>query len=148
MISTPATPVTMSDERSTKSPARHAATGARILLGLVFFVFGLNGFLNFIPPPSTPMPERAMTFIGALMGSGYMLPLIAGTQMIAGALLLANRFVALALLLLAPVIVNIVAFHVFLEPSGTAIAFGVLALEVFLAWVHRAAFRGVLAARS
>ena len=82
------------------------------------------------------------------MGAGYMLPLIAGTQALAGAMLLANRFVALALVLLAPVIVNIVAFHLFLAPSGRAIAFAVLALEVFLAWVHRAAFQGVLRPRS
>ena len=56
--------------------------GARILLGLVFFVCGLNGFLNFIPPPSTPMPEQAMAFIGALVATGYMLPLVAGTQVV------------------------------------------------------------------
>ena len=138
----------MSDERPTKPFARYAAATARILLGLVFFVSGLNGFFNFIPPPSTPMPDRAMAFIGAIMGAGYMLPLLAGTQALAGAMLLANRFVALALVLLAPVIVNIVAFHVFLAPGGRAIAFAVLALEVFLAWVHRAAFQGMLSPRS
>jgi uncharacterized membrane protein YphA (DoxX/SURF4 family) len=127
--------------------ARYGATGARVLLGLVFFVCGLNGFLNFIPPPSTPMPERAMAFIGALMGS-YPLPLVAGTQVFAGALLLANRFVPLALVLLAPVIVNIVAFHVFLEPSGLVLALVVLALESFLVWSRWTAFRGVLTARA
>src|ERR1035438_7178050 len=81
---------------------------ARILLGLMFFVFGLNGFLHFIPQPKT-MPEVVAAFFGALAKTGYMLPLIFGTQALAGALLLANRFVPLALALIAPVIVHIVA---------------------------------------
>lgn len=132
------------DTRPTKPLARYVITGARVLYGLGFLVFGLNGFLNFIPPPPTPMPERAMTFISALMGSGYMISLIAGTQLLAGVLLLANRFVPLALLLLAPLLVNIVAFHVFLEPSGLAIALVFLAVEIGLLWAYRAAFRGVL----
>lgn len=135
------------ETRPTKPFARYATTGARVLFGLGFVVFGLNGFLNFIPPPATPMPERAMTFIGALMGSGYMLPLIAGTQLISGVLLLANRFVPLALLLLAPLLVNIVAFHVFLEPTGLPVALVFLAFEVGLLWAYRAAFRGVLQAK-
>lgn len=146
MNSTLTPSVTLIAERSNPI-ARYGATGARVLLGLVFFVFGLNGFLNFIPPPSTPMPERAMAFLGALMGT-YLLPLVAGTQVLAGALLLANRFVPLALVLLAPVIVNIVAFHVFLEPSGLVVALVVLALESLLLWSNRTAYRGVLAPRA
>src|SRR5688572_26142826 len=130
MNSTTSTPVTPIVDRTAKPIVRYVATGARILLGLIFFVLGLNGFFNFIPPPSTPMPERAMAFIGGLMGSGYMLALIGGTQVLVGALLLINRFVPLALILIAPVIVNIVAFHVFLERSGLVIALVVLALEV------------------
>src|SRR5688572_30599983 len=121
MNSTLTPPVTLIAGRSNPILG-YGAAAARILLGLVFLVFVLNGFLHFIPPPSTPMPERAMAFIGALVATGYLLPLVAGTQAVAGALLLANRFVPLALLLLAPVIVNIVAFHVFLEPSGLAVA--------------------------
>ena len=136
------------DDRSAKSVARYATHAARILLGLVFFVLGLNGFLNFIPPPATPMPERAMAFFGGLMAAGYMIPLIGGTQVIVGALLLLNRFVPLALVVIAPVIVNIVAFHVFLEPSGTVIALVVLALGIFLLWRHRSAFRAILTPRA
>lgn len=128
------------ETRPAKPLARYATAAARILFGLMFLVFGLNGFLNFIPPPATPMPERAMSFIGALLGTGYMLPLIAGTKVVSGVLLLTNRLVPLALLFLAPLIVNIVAFHVFLEPSGLAIAIIVLALEIFLVWTRRAAF--------
>lgn len=131
-----------------KPIARHLVTAARVLLGLGFFVFGLNGFFNFIPPPPTPLPEKAMTFIGALMGSGYMLPLIAGIQLGAGVLLLANRFVPLALVLLAPIVVNIVAFHLFLEPSGLVTALVVLVLEIVLLWRHRRAFAGLLIARN
>jgi uncharacterized membrane protein YphA (DoxX/SURF4 family) len=127
---------------------RHLTTAARLLMGLMFFVFGLNGFLNFIPQPKTPMPEGALAFVGALMKTGYMFPLIAGTQVLVGALLLLNRFVPLALALIAPVVVNIVAFHVFLEPKGTAIALVVLALELYLAWAYRDSYRPMLAMRA
>ena len=127
-----------------KSFARYLPTVARLLMGLVLFVFGLNGFLHFIPEPKTPMGEPAMGFIGGLMKTGYMFPLIAGTQVLVGALLLANRFVPLALALIAPVIVNIVAFHLFLERSGTPIALVVALLELYLAWAYREAFCSML----
>lgn len=118
----------------------------RLLMGLIFFVFGLNGFLHFIPQPKT-MPDGAIAFFGALMNTHYMLPLIMGTQVVCGALLLANRFVPLALALIAPVVVNIVAFHAFLEPAGLPMAAVVLVLELYLAWAYRSAFRPMLAAR-
>ena len=121
---------------------------ARILMGLIFFVFGLNGFLHFIPQPKAPMPEAALSFVGALMKPGYMLRLIFGTQTIVGALLLVNRFVPLALALIAPVVVNIVAFHVFLEPSGIALAAVVLVLEAYLAWAYQQAYRPMLTMRA
>jgi hypothetical protein len=79
--------------------------------------------------------------------TGYMLPLISGTQVIVGALLLANRFVPLALALIAPVIVNIILFHLFLAPSGFVMAGIVLVLEAYLAWAYRKAFAPMLAAR-
>jgi hypothetical protein len=131
-----------------RSATRYAATGARILLGLVFFVFGLDGFLHFMPVPSEVPSEGAMAIGIAFMKSGYLFQLIKGTEVVVGALLLANRFVALALVVIAPVIVNIFAFHAFLAPSGVAIAAALVALEIYLAWVHRAAYRGVLAARA
>ncbi|HXQ81573.1 MAG TPA: DoxX family protein [Opitutaceae bacterium] len=130
-----------------KSLARHLPTAARIVMGLIFAVFGLNMLLNFLPQPSTPMPDRAVALGVALMKTGYLYQLVAGTEVLVGALLLANRFVALALALIAPVIVNIVAFHIFLAPSGLAMALVVLALETYLAWVYRSAFRPMLAAR-
>src|SRR5664280_1214105 len=130
-----------------KSFTRHLPAIARILMGLMFFVFGLNGFLHFIPQPKTAMPEGAVAFVGALMNSGYMMPMVSGTQVIVGALLLANRFVPLALALIAPVIVNIISFHAFLEPSGAALAGVVLVLELYLAWVYRGVYRPMLALR-
>jgi hypothetical protein len=127
---------------------RYLPVVARILLGLPLLVFGLNGFLNFIPPPSTPMPEGAAAFAGALMATGYMMQLIACTLLTVGFLLVINRFVPLALVLFAPFIVNSIAFHVFLERSGLVIAGVFLALELYLAWVYRAAYRPLLTAKA
>ncbi|HEY8427666.1 MAG TPA: DoxX family membrane protein [Sandaracinaceae bacterium] len=124
----------------------HFVTAARVLLGLVFVVFGLNGFLGFLPAPELPGPAGA--FVGALAATGYMIPLIKGTEVVAGALLLANRFTPLALVVLAPVIVNIVLFHGVLAPEGMAMPLFVLALELYLAWSYRDAFRGVLSAKA
>jgi hypothetical protein len=127
------------------SITQHAPTAARFALGGAFLVFGLNGFLHFLPQP--PLPESAGAFLGGLAGSGYMFPLIKGTEVVAGALLLANRFGTLALALLAPVLVNIVAFHAFLAPAGLALPLVLLALELYLAWTHRAAYAPMLRAR-
>ncbi|WNV88111.1 hypothetical protein [Umezawaea sp. Da 62-37] len=92
------------------------------------------------------MSADAVAFSMALATTGYMMPLTMGVQLLSGILLLANRFVPLALVVLAPVVVNIFAFHLFLEPSGLPIAIAVAALELGLAWTHRAAFRPVLRA--
>ena len=117
-----------------------AITVARILLGLVFLVFGLNGFLHFMPTP--PPPPAAGEFFVALVKTGYMLPLIFGTQVIGGALLLIGVAVPFALVILAPVIVNILGFHYFLSPvpAQIVIALIVTLLEVILALYHRATF--------
>jgi uncharacterized membrane protein YphA (DoxX/SURF4 family) len=125
---------------------RTLPTVARIILGATFLLFGLNGFFHFLPNP--PLPSAAGRFLGGLAAAGYMFPLIKGTEVLAGLLLLAGRFVPLALTLLAPVIVNIVAFHAFLAPAGLALPFGVLALELFLAWSYRRAFAPLLRARA
>ena len=122
--------------------ASKAVTASRILLGLIFVVFGLNGFLHFLPQP--PMSGPPAAFAGALFASGYFFPLLKGTEVAAGLLLLSGRFVPLALTVLAPVIVNILAFHVFLEPSGLPLPLVILVLELFLARSYRGAFRGVL----
>ena len=131
-----------------KAFARFLPTTARLLSGLAWFVFGLNGFLNFIPPPKKPMAEGAMAFAGALMKTGYMFPLIAGTQLLVGVLLLLNLFVPLALVLIMPVLVNIIAFHIYLEPSGSAPGVVLLALNLYLAWAYRNAYCPMLRLRA
>ena len=127
--------------------ARHRPTAARLLLGLLFFVTGLNGFLNFLPRPAT-MPEGVAAFSVALLNTHYMMPLIMGTQLAAGVLLLVNRFVPLALALLAPVIVNIIGFHLFLDPAGIGPGTFALILELYLAWKYREVYRTMLAMRA
>jgi uncharacterized membrane protein YphA (DoxX/SURF4 family) len=140
-VASPSTP-------AVRTLARHLPSVARVLLGLCFFAFGLNGFLSFIPPPTEPMPEGAVKLGTAFMESGYLFQLIKGTEVVAGLLLLCNRFVPLALVVLAPVVVNILAFHVWLLPSGTGLALALLALTLYLAWAHRQAYAPLLAARA
>lgn len=119
---------------------------ARILLGLIFVVFGLNGFLNFLP--MGPMPSgTAGQFIGALVQSHYQL-VVAGLQVVGGALLLVNRYVPLALVILGPVIVNIFLFHAFMAPSGLPLAIVVIILWLIVFYRHRQYFSGIFAQRA
>jgi uncharacterized membrane protein YphA (DoxX/SURF4 family) len=126
------------------SIVRKGTTAARILLGLIFVVFGLNYFLQFLPMP--PIQGPAATFFGGLVASGYLLQTVKVVEVIAGALLLGNRFVPLALTLLAPIIINIVAFHTVTAPGAkdAVLPLVILALEVVLAWRYRDAFRPML----
>lgn len=119
-------------------------------MGLGWCIFGLNGFFHFIPEPKTPMPQGAADFAGALFKTGYMFQLICGTQLLAGILLLTNRFVPLALVILMPLIVNILAFHIFLAPAPGALAPGIVftVMVLYLAWVYRAAYRSLLTPRA
>jgi hypothetical protein len=121
-------------------------TAARLLLGAVFTIFGLNGFLGFIPMP--PPEGLAAVFMGGVGASGYFFPLLKGTEVVAGLLLLGNRFVPLALTLLAPIVVNIVAFHLFLAPAGLAVPLIVTAAGIYLAYTEREVFAPLLRARS
>jgi|SRR5260221_7275309 len=111
---------------------------ARILLGAMFVFSGLNGFFQFMPAP--PMPAAAGALLGAFGASGYLFPLIKGTELLVGLVLLSGRFVPLALTVLAPVLVNIVSFHAVLAPAGLPIPLVLLAAEIYLAWTHRDAF--------
>jgi putative oxidoreductase len=115
----------------------------RLLLGLIFLVFGLNGFLHFIP--NMQMPSPAMDFFGALAKTGYMVPLIFATQVIGGVLLLIGFAVPFALTLLAPLLVNIFFFHAYLAPGGLPVAIVVCLIELFLAWSYRSAFASLFA---
>jgi uncharacterized membrane protein YphA (DoxX/SURF4 family) len=119
---------------------------ARLLLGLTFVVFGLNGFLNFLS--MGPMPSGlAGQFIFALVLSHYFW-VIAALQLAGGALLLVNRFVPLGLVLLGPVIVNIVLYHLFLNPSGAAPAVVVVILWLIVFYGHRQHFSGIFVQRT
>jgi len=118
-----------------------------MVLGLVFFGFGLNGLLHLFPLP--PTDGAAAAFIGGLFASRYFFRLLFGTYVITGAALLLGLFVPLALTVLAPIIVNVGAMHLFLPASGAEVSLTVLVtvLELFLAWSYRAAFRPLLRAR-
>lgn len=118
-------------------------TIARILLGLAFLVFGLNGFLNFIPAPKT-MPEDIVNVMGALMKAGY-IKVVSGAEVLAAVMLLTNCFVPLALALLAPIVVGILTFHIAMARETIGPGLIVLAIELYLAWAYRAAFRPMLA---
>ncbi len=117
---------------------------ARILLGVIFLVFGLNGFLQFIKMP--PPTGVALQFMGALIAS-HEIAVIMLLQVIAAVLLLINRFVPLALLLLGPVIFNIVLFHAFMAPNGLPMALIVSVLWVLTAYGVRGVFVGFLRSR-
>ncbi len=121
-----------------------ASTIARYLLGLMFTVFGLNGFLHFIhqPPPASPL---AVQYFTVLSTSNYMVPVFL-LQVVAGVLLLAGRFVPLALVLLAPVLVNILLYHGLMDPAGLppGILATILWILVFLRF--RSSFAGILRA--
>jgi uncharacterized membrane protein YphA (DoxX/SURF4 family) len=121
----------------------YVPSAARLLLGLIFVVFGLNGFLNFIPLP--PLEGDAAAFMGGLAAAGYFFPLLKATEIVVGLALLANRFVPLALVVLAPITVNIVAFHS-LAPDGLPLALVIVALQLGVAWNRRVAFGPLLKA--
>jgi len=119
---------------------------ARILLGLMFLVFGLNYFFQFMPTP--PVPEAAGNFFGCLAAAGYFLPFLKVVETLCGLLLLIGRYVPLALTVLAAVVANILAFHLALAPGGILFGAIALVLGVYLAWAYRSSFKGVLAANA
>lgn len=119
---------------------------ARLLLGLIFLVFGLNGFFNFLPMP--PMPERAAAFGMALMQSGYFLPMLKSIEVLSGALLILGLYAPLGIVMLFPIVINIFLFHFFLAPEGLPMAIGILAVELYLIYAYREAFKGILEAKS
>ena len=126
-------------------PSSRIPSIARTVLGLAFLVCGLNGFLQFLPQP--PMSGPAGDFAGAMAATGYLFPLVKGIEVMTGVLLLVDRYVPLALTILAPVVVNIVAFHAFLAPAGLVLPLVLTALGVYLAYAHRDSFAPVLRAR-
>jgi putative oxidoreductase len=122
-----------------------AALIARILLGLVFVVFGLNGFLNFI---RGPMPTGlAGQYIAVMMGSHYM-PVVSALQVLGGLLLLAGLYVPLGLTILGPVIVNILLYHLLMQHPGLPLAIVVAMLWAIVALRYKQNFAGLFAQRA
>jgi len=122
-----------------------ASIVARYLLGLMFTVFGLNGFLNFIhqPPPTNPL---AIQFFVAISSSHFAAFFFA-IQLMGGLLLLSGYFVPLALTLLAAELYNILAFHLTLAPASIAPALVAVVLWILVFLQYRASFKDVLAAK-
>src|SRR5436305_5746731 len=135
----------LESKRATKSFGRFVPHIVRVLLGLMFLMFGLNGFLNFMPAPKD-MPQEIMTVTGALMKAGYM-SVVSGAEVLIAVMLLTNRFVPLALAFLAPIIVGIITFHIAMAPATIGPGIVVLVMELYLAWAYRDAFRPMLAAK-
>ena len=113
----------------------------RILLGLIFFVFGLAFFFIKQPPPQTPEIGAFMSGLGA---TGYFYYLLKFTEITCGALLLANLYVPLAMIILSPIIVNIFLFHAFMEHSGLPMAVIIALLHCTLAYMYRDSFKPIL----
>ncbi len=118
----------------------------RIILAAIYFVFGLNGFLNFIPQPAS-IPEAAMAFGSALMKTGYFLPFLKATEVLAGLLLLSGFATPLALAILAPITINIFLFHFFLTPGEWVMGAGMVLIHLFLAWQYRKAFSALMTSK-
>jgi putative oxidoreductase len=120
-----------------------AALIARILLGLVFFVFGLNGFLHFLPVP--PLPDNDAGHYIAVMVHSHYIVFVSAIQVIGGALMLIGRYVPLALILLGPVIVNILLYHSLMEPKGIVPGLVAAILWFVVAYSRRENLAGIFA---
>lgn len=116
--------------------------GARILLGLIYVIFGLNFFFQFIPMP--PPPENMGALMGALMSTGYMMYLVKMIEIVCGALLIANLFVPLSMILLAPITINIFLIHLMMAPAGLGLAIPMVVLTAIVAWARWSQFQPVL----
>lgn len=114
----------------------------RIILGVILLVFGLNHFFQFMPMPQPPEP--AMNFMGALTATGFMWSLIGIVQVISGIFLIIGRYVALGLVLFAPVALVILLHHIFLDPVGGLIGYITFILEVLLLYAYLGAYKPML----
>jgi putative oxidoreductase len=104
---------------------------SRYILGLIYFVFGLNGFLNFIPAP--PPAENILPFMTGLMSTGYFFPFLKATEVICGLLLLTGMFAPLALIILAPITIQIFLFHAVMTPQLQMIVMPVAMIVLHIA---------------
>ena len=114
----------------------------RIIFGLIFFTFGLNGFFNFIPVP--PLSDAANNFLSALLATGYMLPLWKSVEVVVGLMLIFNIYVPLGLVILAPVTANIFLYHLFLDQENVAFGGLLLSIHVLFLFLHRRSYYPLL----
>jgi putative oxidoreductase len=119
---------------------------ARYLIALIFIVFGLNGFLHFLPQPP-PQSEMVKQYVTVMIVSHY-LKFVLGLQLLAGVLFLFRRTVPLALIIAGPLIVNILLFHALMDPGGIVPGLVVTVLWFVIYWHFRAAFYGIFFAES
>lgn len=120
---------------------RIAATVVRYLIGLIFLVFGLNGFLNFLPFPE--MSGAAGAFMGGLFGAGYFFPMLKICEILASLMLLTGMYKGLGISILVPITLNIFMFHAFLAPDGIPMGAFVFFGTLFLAWANKESFSGI-----
>ena len=116
----------------------------RLLLGILLVVFGLNKFLHFLPPPE--VTGNAAAYLGGLMASGFTFPVIGIIEVLVGVLLLANKYVALALVLLAPISVNILLYHLVLDLPNIPVGAAVFVLNAILMVSRKKEYESLLAA--
>ncbi|MDH5717595.1 MAG: hypothetical protein OEZ22_08140 [Spirochaetia bacterium] len=121
---------------------KNAITIVQVLLGAMMFVFGINYYLKLLPSP--PASIQAKALLTAMSMSGYLMDFIKITETVCGALLLTRKFVPLALIILAPVVLNILMIHLFLNPSGIPMGLIITGMEGFLLWVYRDYYKGIL----
>jgi len=114
----------------------------RILFGLMLVIFGLNKFLQFMPMPT--MPEAAGEFMGALVKSGYLMAIVAIVEIVVGVLLLTNKYHALALIVVFPIILNAFLFHLFLDIAGIGGAFIAITMNIFLFYANKESYNTLL----
>jgi len=112
---------------------------ARYLLAVLLLFFGANGMFNFMTPP--PFPESTLAFWGGLASTGYFLPFMGGTLFVVGVMLAINKWVPLGLVILAPLSVNILLYHLFMDIATIFMAVPVIGLNIYLGYVYFDAYR-------
>jgi putative oxidoreductase len=119
----------------------------RILLGIIYIVFGLNYFYPFLHMPMPVMSAAASGFEGGLFGAGYFFPFLKTIEIITGIFLLVNRYTAFFILIIFPITLNIFLFHAVLLPSGLPIATPMILINLFLGYAYRKYYTGIFTAK-